>query len=100
MKPIIPALLLSAVLTGCIQSAPVKLGAVPAPVDPPQSMASDNIVKSCLEYKRFVIKFRDDATGAVEYVTFLCRPIFSSKQPPKPPEIKQKDYKGPNALEI
>lgn len=92
MKPIIPAIALSAILTGCIQSAPVKPEVV-APVK------ADRIVSSCLTHKRFVIKYYD-TKGDLEYVTFMCQPIFSSKQPPKPPNIEQDNYKGPNALEL
>jgi hypothetical protein len=81
MKPIISsiAIALSASLVGCSQSAPVKPEAPPPVVQPAKA---DRIVNSCLEYKRFVIKYYD-TTGNMEYVTFACQPIFTSKQGPR-----------------
>jgi hypothetical protein len=76
------AIALSASLIGCIQSAPVKPVTHAAAPPVVQPVKADRIVNSCLEYKRFVIKYYD-TTGNLEYVTFSCQPIYSSKQPPR-----------------
>jgi hypothetical protein len=96
MKAIILALLIStpALLTGCIQSAPVQpvVKQVPTP--------AESIVKSCSEHGRFVLEYYDDEYNGRAWVTFICKPMFISKQPPKPPEVKQEDYRGPEGLSI
>ena len=55
MKHLIPALALSAILTGCIQTAPVKpvVKQVPTP--------AEEILKSCAKHGRFVLEFYDEA---------------------------------------
>lgn len=94
MKAIIPALALSAILTGCIQTAPVKpvVKQVPTP--------AEEILKSCAKHGRFVLEFYDEEYGGRAWVTYICKPMFISKQPPKPPEVKQQDYQGPRGLSI
>jgi hypothetical protein len=96
MKHLLPTLALSAILTGCIQSAPVKPEIEPES----QSGTAEDVTKSCLEHGRYVIRYWDEETEAWVYVTFACRPMFKSSQPPKPPEVQQDDYQGPESLSI
>ena len=81
------ALALAALLTGCIQSVPVK------PAEPEETGA-ERIVKSCVQFKRFVVK------GGDKYATFRCELMFISSEPPKPPEVKTEEYKGPEGIEV
>lgn len=90
---IIPAIALSALLTGCIQSAPVK------PEAEDKSATAADVAKSCLAHGRYVMRYRDE-DGSWNYVTFACRAMFQSKQPPKPPEVEQRDYQGPGAIGV
>jgi major membrane immunogen (membrane-anchored lipoprotein) len=93
---IVPAIALSILLTGCIQSTPVK--PVVEPEDR-QTTAMD-VTKSCLNYGRYVVRYFDDDLNQWIYVTFACSPMFKSKHPPKPPEVEQKDYLGPEAIRV
>jgi hypothetical protein len=94
MKAIILALLISTpALTGCI-TQPTK------PDDQPTQATASDVTRSCLEHGRYVMRYFDEDKQEWRYLTFACKPMFVSKQPPKPPEVDEQDYKGPRGLSI
>lgn len=95
--PAIAAIALPAILAGCIQTAPVK---PVMPVVKQVPKPAEEIVKSCAKHGRFVLEYYDEEYNGRAWVTFICQPKFISKQPPKPPEVDQRDYKGPEGISI
>lgn len=96
MKHLIPALALSAILTGCIQTAPVKPEVVTP--KPAQDTATD-VANSCMRHGRYVMRYRDE-NGNWVYVTFECRPISNSSQKPAIPGSDQGAYLRPEAIGV
>lgn len=101
MKLAIAMAAVAVMTTGCIQSTQVKPVIEPELVATSQAepTASD-VARSCARFERFVMHHWEEETQSWIYTTFSCAPIFQSKQPPKPPNIKQRNYRGPKAIGI